>query len=130
VRIIGFSSCRPRRRWRPSRPSCRPRAARPLRAAAACWPPRATGDHQLQLRRQALGAGPGRQRRPDRAAEPDGQPDERNALLAARLAAARAEAQLDRKAERVRALRTGPGVPARRLGQDHRQPPCTACASR
>ncbi|MDT4839533.1 hypothetical protein FQZ97_733250 [compost metagenome] len=110
---------------RAARAHHRPRAARgaaqPLRGAPQRCSAGLPGNHQLQLCRSALGAGPGGQRQPGQAAEPHRQPDERDALVAARLAAAGAQVQPRPQGTARARVRAGPRVPARRQRRHHRQ---------
>ena len=110
------------------RACCRRKTRRsPLRRAPPAGRAGLPGDDQLQLRRGALGARPRRQRRPDQAAEPDRQPDERDALVAARLLLQVLKLQ-PRPQGRARArVRARPRVPARCRGADHRHHACAAC---
>ena len=125
------ATCRPRRRWRRSPPSCRRRSRRSRFAVRRLLA--ALGYQEtinFSFVEAQLGARPRRQRRPDQAAQPDRQPDERDALVADRLAAAGAQVQ-PRPQGRARArVRAGPRVPARRTRWRPPTPPCAACASR
>jgi phenylalanyl-tRNA synthetase beta chain len=108
VRVIGYEQLPTRRRWRPSPPKLptENRGAAALRCVGS-WLRWATRKRSTSASSRSLGARAGRQPRPDPAAQPDRQPDERDALVAARLAAAGARFNLDRKAERVRVFELG-----------------------
>ena len=108
IRVLGYESLPdtpPRRR--PDRARAQRSAARSRRRAAPHGRARLPGDDQLQLRRRTLGARARRQRRPDQAAEPDGQPLAvmRSSLLGSLIGVLRFN--LARKAPRVRVFEAG-----------------------
>ncbi len=95
-------------------------APKPLCRAQAAGGAGLPGNHQFQLRRGKLGARSGGQRAADPPAQPHRQPDGRDALLPAGLAAAGAQVQPGPQGRARARVRAGPGVPARWEGLHHR----------
>jgi phenylalanyl-tRNA synthetase beta chain len=107
ARVIGYDHLPHTPPLAPVTAKSAPRTARAVPVAPPAGPAGLPGNHQLQLCGRALGARLRRQCRPDPPAQPDCQPDERDAfsLLGSLLAVLKFNT--DRKAHRVRVFELG-----------------------